>query len=146
MKKLFNAMAACVALALAAGGAHAANVHWSVGINLPPIGTVVSSEPYYGYGPVYAPVQAYAPPVVYGPAPVYYPSPVSVYYGAPVRNYYGPPAVVIERPWGPPQHHWDHRGHEGRGYHDGRGYRDGRGYYDGHGHGHGHRDGRWGPH
>lgn len=149
MKNVFKLTTASIALALSAGAAQAANVHWSVGINLAPIGTVISNEPYQGYGPVYAPEPAYAPPVVYWPAPVYYPSPV--YYAAPVQGYYSPPAVVVERPWGRPHHHWDHRGHDGRGYRDAGGYQDGRGYRDGgtyygsQDHGHGQRDGRWSP-
>ncbi|MEP7100069.1 MAG: hypothetical protein ABI781_06140 [Burkholderiales bacterium] len=74
-------------------GANSANagVSWSVGIDTPVVGTVVSGGPGYyrsGYGPgyyrpayrrVYAPVPVYrvAPPVAYYPAPIYYrPAPV----------------------------------------------------------------------
>jgi len=78
--------------ALAAGSAHASDVHWSVGIQAPigpgvSVGTVFSN----GYGlpvvvapPVYVPPPViYAPPpVVYAPAPVYAPRPVV--WGAPV--------------------------------------------------------------
>ena len=35
------ALAASAAL-LGAGAAHAGNVHWSVGVNLPPVATVIS--------------------------------------------------------------------------------------------------------
>lgn len=81
---------------LAAGSAHASDVHWSVGIQAPvgpgvSLGTVISN----GYGmpgvapvmvappPVYVPAPVgYSPPVVYAPAPIYAPS--RVVYGAPV--------------------------------------------------------------
>ena len=32
---------------LATAGAHAANVQWSIGVNLPPVTTVVSGGPVY---------------------------------------------------------------------------------------------------
>ncbi|MEO7335471.1 MAG: hypothetical protein ABIV63_02730 [Caldimonas sp.] len=62
---------------LCAGAASAGNVQWSLGINLPPVATVVSN------GPVYWPAQpaVYAAPVVYAP-----------------RAYYDEPAVVFEPP------------------------------------------------
>lgn len=69
-------------------GATSANagVSWSVDINTPVVGAVVSGghgyyRPVYGYGRVYAPVPVYrvAPPVAYYPAPVYY-RPVPVVY------------------------------------------------------------------
>ena len=80
--------------ALAAGSAHASDVHWSVGIQAPlgpgvSVGTVISNG--HGY-PVVAPVVAppvyvpapvvYSPPVVYAPAPIYAPS--YAVYGAPM--------------------------------------------------------------
>jgi hypothetical protein len=78
-----------------AGTAHAGDVHWSIGVNLPQVGTVISNEPvyqaprpvYHAPRPVYvqpAPVVVYrpAPPVVYQPAPVYAP------------GYYGHPGVI----------------------------------------------------
>jgi hypothetical protein len=132
MNKLMKIVLSTAALVSAAGAAQAGNVHWSVGINLPPVATVISSGPVYGpvYGPAYVPAPVYAPapvyvppPVVYRPAPVVYPAPV--YYGP---RYYGPPAVVVERAWGPPHRHWD-RGYDNRGYD--RGY-DGRGDWRGH--------------
>ena len=125
------------ALMLAAGAAHAGGVNWSIGINLPPVGTVISNGPVYPsypVAPVYGPpVAYYPPPVVYRPAPAYYPPPV-IYRPAP--RYYGPPAVVVDRRWGPAPGHWDHRhggqhegwrgeGHRGRDWD--RGERDDRG-------------------
>lgn len=93
--------AATTAGALGATSAHA-GVSWSIGINAPVVGAVVSGGPAYygpGYGAVYAPAPVYrvAPPVAYYPAPVYY-QPVPVVYP---RYYPG---------W---RHgHWD--GHYGR--------------------------------
>jgi hypothetical protein len=88
MRKILIASLAVGASLLAAGAAQASNVHWSIGINLPPVGTVISNAPVYAPVPVYAP-----PPVVYAPAPVIYqPAPRVVYRPAPVV--YGPPAYV----------------------------------------------------
>ncbi|MBL0719447.1 hypothetical protein JI742_06040 [Piscinibacter sp. Jin2] len=131
--------AAMLALAgsglLAAGGAQAgSDIHWSIGVQLPPIGTVISNHPQRGYGYGAPPVVVYpGPAVVYGPAP---------------------------RWDGPPRHHGWHRAHD-RGWH--KGYREGRrderrddrrderrddrwdrwdrhdGDRRGHGHGYGHR-------
>jgi hypothetical protein len=65
----------------ATGAAHAGNVAWSVGINLPPL--VISGGNVGAYYP--APVY-YPPPVVYAPPPVIYrPAPPVVYRPAPVR-------------------------------------------------------------
>lgn len=122
MKKILTGLMAAAALGVSAGAAQAGNVHWSIGVNLPPIGTVISNGPVYHHPGAY-----YAPPPVYAPAPVYYAPPV-VYRPAP--RYYRPPVVVIDRRW------------DGRGYDRGHwGHRDGRGHYDGRGH----RDGGWGP-
>lgn len=111
-------------LVVAAAGAQARDVYWSVGINAPlqpgvTIGTVISNAPAYRPAPVY-----YEPaPVYYAPAPAYYPSaPVAyaepVYYRpapvfvrpAPVvylpRPYYAPRRVVYAQGWAP-----SHRGH-----------------------------------
>lgn len=90
-RPLILAFAAGAAL-LAAGAAHAGNVQWSIGINLPPIGTVVSN------GPIYVPA----------PAPVYYPAPAPVYRRAP--GYYGPAAVVRAPVVVTPAPAWRHRG------------------------------------
>lgn len=127
MKKLLVPALTAGAL-LAAGAAHAGNVQWSIGINLPPVATVISSPPLPIPAPViYAPEPViYAPPpVIYRPAPrvIYAPAPV-VYAPAPVV--YRPVPVVYER-WVPPGHRkWHHRRdwREDRG--DWRGYRGGR--------------------
>ena len=114
--------AVTVAGALGATSANA-GVSWSVNINTPIVGTVVSNVPgYYGrgyrqdyereYGPVYAPTPVYAP------APIYYLRPPVVYY---------PPAVVYRQaPIVYPSYYpgWRH-GHDrwegrGRGRHDDR--------------------------
>jgi len=85
-------MALGATAALAAGSAHASDVHWSVGIQAPiapgvSVGTVISNRhlaPVLVAPPVYLPAPVvYAPsPVVYAPAPVYAPRPVV--WGAPV--------------------------------------------------------------
>ena len=93
-------MAVGTLAALAAGSAHAADVHWSVGINAPiapgvAVGTVISNHgvwpvPVMAPAPVYLPAPPVYGPSVYGPpvygppvyaAPVYAPT---VVYGAPV--------------------------------------------------------------
>jgi len=117
--------AALIALGTAAAGsAQAADVHWSVGINLPQVGTVISNAPvYHAPRPVYgypAPVVVYqpAPAVVYRPVPVYAP------------RYYGP--AVIRSGWVPPRHGhgWkpDHQDRRDRG--DRHDRRDGRDHQD----------------
>jgi len=121
-------IAAAAAATMFAVTAAEARVNWSVGINLPPVGTVVSSPGYYG--PSYVP--AYTPSYGY-PAPVYYEAPVYSYpsYGYPAYRY-APPAVYV-RPrigYAPDRHVWypgpsrggwdrggrgdDHRGGPGR--------------------------------
>ena len=60
---------AALCAGLCAGSAQAATVSWSVGINAPGIGTVISNLPAY-------PVQVYVPAPVYAPVPVYVPVPV----------------------------------------------------------------------
>jgi hypothetical protein len=94
MKKLFAIALAAATCALAAGAADArTDVSWSIGINLPPVGAVVSN------GPVYAPA-----PVYYEPAPVYY-EPAAVYpapvYLLPPRVRVRPVPVVVY-----PRRHW----------------------------------------
>jgi hypothetical protein len=114
-------MAIGATAALAAGSAHASDVHWSVGIQAPiapgvSVGTVISNR---GVFPVMAPVLV-APPPVYVPAPVVYEPPV---YGPPVyapRVVYGAPVWVGGRWVRYPVHHhpypgvwnpgFDHRG------------------------------------
>lgn len=137
-RSLILGLAAGAAL-LAAGAAHAGNVQWSIGINLPPVGTVISSGPAYYPEPVYyqepryyapPPVVYRAPPVVYSP-PVVYRPPVVVYRDT--RPVYGAP-VYVDRGsrdirWVPPGRRWDSRddgrwgrgdyGHHDRGHHRG---------------------------
>ena len=131
-RSLILALAAGATL-LASGAARAADVHWSIGINLPPVATVISSAPVYGppvYGP---PVTVYdEPPVVYAPPPVVYRAPTVVY--APPVVYRGP--RFDPRPSRP----WYHRDRDRAGvvYRDRDGRHDGR--YDGR------EDGRRYPH
>ena len=87
--------AAAAATLFAATAAHAGNVHWSVGVSLPPVATVVSS------GPAYYPAPVYAAPV-YG-APAYYPEPVYYSNSAPAYSYYPAPVVYAPRVYPPRQ-------------------------------------------
>ena len=111
MKRSLVLAAAAAAALLTATAANAGNVNWSVGISLPPIGTVVSSGPAYYPAPYYG-----APTYSYYPQPVYYSAPAYSYYPAPV--YYAPrvyaprPRVVVApRPYY--GGHWNgHRGHD----------------------------------
>ena len=93
------------AAALGATSAHAGGVSWSIGINTPVIGTVISNAPRYcqpAYEPVYAPAYApvyapvYAPTLVYSPAPVH--APVPVYRPAPRTVYYPAPEAYRSVP------------------------------------------------
>ena len=93
-RKLVIAAAAAATL-LGATAAHAGNVHWSVGVSLPPVTTVVGNAGYYP-APVY-PAYGYAAPT-YFPEPVYYSAPSYSYYPAPV--YYAP-RVYAPRVWAP---------------------------------------------
>ena len=107
-KSIILALAAAGTL-LTAGAARAADVQWSVGINLPvprivlplPPGLVITGAPQYREpARVYAPVPAYAPaPVYYQPEPVYV-EPAPVYYpGHPQwRHHYRPAPVVVQVP------------------------------------------------
>lgn len=114
---------AVAAIGLSAGMANAGGVNWSIGINLPPVSTVISNDsyhrPYYGPAPVYV-----APPVVYQPAPVYHAPPPVYYRPVPIAV---APTYIVERRYAPPRHDWHHHRDHYRG--------------DGHGYGHGH--GRW---
>ena len=118
---------------LAAAGAQAREVYWSVGIQAPlhsgvTLGTVFSNAPVYRASPVYyeepvyrespvhyeervylpAPI-IYLPPRVYAPAPAY-----PVYWEPPMyqqRPSYAPRRVVYAPAWVPPGHakrHWRH--------------------------------------
>jgi hypothetical protein len=103
------------ALVLAAAGAEARDVYWSVGINAPlqpgvSVGTVISNAPVYQPAPVYyQPASVvYAEPV-YVPAPVYVrPAPV-VYLPQP---YYVPRRVIYSPGWAPPHRGYNHWRHE----------------------------------
>ena len=114
-------------LVVAAAGAQARDVYWSVGINAPlqpgvTIGTVISNAPayrpapmYYEPAPVYYPAAPvlYAEPIYYRPAPVLLrPAPI-VYLPQP---HYAPRRVVYAKGWAPSRrgHGRDHdhdRGH-----------------------------------
>ncbi len=113
------------ALVLAAAGAQARDVYWSVGINAPlqpgvSIGTVISNAPAYRPAPVYyapAPVYYPAAPVLYAEEVYYRPAPVLLR-PAPIvylpQPHYAPRRVVYANGWAP-----SHRGHgrdHGRGH------------------------------
>jgi hypothetical protein len=120
MKRPVILALAASATLLCAGAAHAGNVQWSIGVNLPPVATVISNGPAWG-APVYYPAPVvYGPPVVYE-APVIYPG-----YRVPRPIVYAP--RVIERPYYGHRSEW--RGgppHDARwvppGHRDGRRYR-----------------------
>lgn len=98
-------------LVLAAAGAQARDVYWSIGINAPlqpgvSIGTTISNAPVYQAAPAYA---YYPPaPIVYAD-PVYLPAPVYVR-PAPVmylpQPYYVPQRVVYAQGWSHGHRHW----------------------------------------
>ena len=130
---MFNRKSSIAAALLAVGTvcvgtAHASNVQWSIGINLPPVGTVIASEPVYQAAPTYyAPAPVYvqpAPVVVYRPAPrvVYRPEPVYA------PRYYSP--ALVRAGWAVPVRGYgyghgrdhDHDRYDNRhDHHDGRG-------------------------
>lgn len=136
IKSALFALVAGVA-ALGATSAHAGGVSWSIGINVPVLGAVVSNAPdyYYDDGPRYAPAPVYAPAPYYRAVPrvVYEPryEPRPIYYQpAPVAP------IVYQRYYGGRDgSRWDRRDHGGRGDHPHRGHRDRDrdGYRDGHG-------------
>jgi hypothetical protein len=113
-ESLVNHKSALVAatLVLAAAGAQARDVYWSIGINAPlqpgvSVGTVFSNAPVYRAAPV-----VYAEPVYYQAAPVYMPAPVYVR-PAPVvywpQPYYAPQRVAYVNGWA--RHPGHARGH-----------------------------------
>jgi len=112
MSKTLIAALATAATMLSAGAAHANNVQWSIGINLPPVGTVISNGPVYAPAPIYAPAPVYYPAPVYEPAPVVYGPPQVIY--RPVPRVVYPSPVIIGRPvpvgYG---HGWGDRDHDG---------------------------------
>ncbi|HEY3633419.1 MAG TPA: hypothetical protein VGK95_00060 [Caldimonas sp.] len=129
IKRPLLLLGVAAATLFAASAADAAHVSWSVGINVAPVATVVSSGPAYFAAPVrYAPagvvystVPAYAAAPVYAP-PVAYDEPyVDPYVVA--SGFYAPPVVVrpYYRRWAPqpvPHAPWDHhdRWHHEVGY------------------------------
>ena len=110
------------ASALFVGAAHANRLNWSVGIDLPPVHTVVSNGPVYHSAPGYYAAPSYYPaPSYYYPAPaVVYRHPAPVYVVPRYRDHYAP--VVVYRPsyGGYRSHGWRDGGHHPRGPH----YRD----------------------
>ena len=91
-----SALVLASAALLAVRPAAAQNVQWSIGINLPPVGAVITSPQVFGPPPViYAPPPrvVYAPPprAVYVPPPTIYYPPAQVVYQAPPRVVYGYP-------------------------------------------------------
>jgi hypothetical protein len=125
MKKLFAIALAAASCVLASGAASArTNVYWSIGINAPPIGTVVSNVPVYAPAPLYVgPAPAYYEPApVFAPAPVYAPSPRVVYRPVPVvYGGYG----YGGRYWDGRVNHWRHHHHGWRHDEYGAPYRGG---------------------
>ena len=124
MKKFIALAVAALGCALATGGAQAhSNVSWSIGINLPPIGAVISDAPLYTAP---APVYVAPAPVVYAPPPPVYvaPAPVVVVprpiYVRPAPVYVTHPVVVRPVPmvYAPRHGEW----HDGR-WNDERRYR-----------------------
>jgi len=88
-KSILLALAAAGTVLCSANANAGGHVSWSVGINAPAVGAVISNGPVYGgYGyPVYESYPVYAPaPVYYQPAPVYYRS-APVVYGPPAYYY-----------------------------------------------------------
>jgi hypothetical protein len=129
IKSLVLALAVGAA-ALGAAGAQARGVSWSIGINAPFVGAVVSAPAYYAPAPVYMPVPVYAQAPVYSEPvysePVYsepvYSKPVyaaAAYAPVPVYGGYYPgrvhyrPAPVFYPRYAPGFHrgygHWDGR-------------------------------------
>jgi hypothetical protein len=101
IKSAFIAVLATAAT-LGAGSAHAGGVSWSIGINTPVVGSVISNAPYPYYGPVYAPAPVYESVPVYRDVPqAYYPGQV----------YYRPVPVAYPR-YEPGWRHGDHRGRD----------------------------------
>ena len=98
---------------LAAGAAQASNVHWSIGINLPPIGTVISHAPVHAPAPVYMPAPVYAPtPVIVAPPPVVYRPVPRMVYQQPVVV--GRPVPIVHSGYGHGHGQWDCDRHDNR--------------------------------
>jgi hypothetical protein len=100
--------------AVGAMGATSANagVSWSVNVNTPVVGTVVSSGPgYYGHGYRHGYGRVYAPAPVYAPVPIYRARPPVAYY--PPAVVYRPVPVVYPRyypGWRHGHDRWDGHG------------------------------------
>jgi hypothetical protein len=125
MKRFLLLASAAAVTLFAASAAEAAHVSWSIGINVPPVASYVSSGPVWAPAPIaYAPGPAVyaAPAPVYAPAPVVYDQPYVDPYIVPGVGLY-PPVVVGARyrTWAPPvrwapaprgwdRHDGDHRG------------------------------------
>lgn len=126
MSKHWTRAVAAAALGLAAAGAQAGNIYWSIGIQTPPVASVISSGPVYQpyYPPAYVqpPVVYQAPPVYYQPAPVYYAPPPVFYRPAPVVVYPSASPQVLYQT-GTPGHH--HHWHDSRRDEYGTSYRGG---------------------
>ena len=120
MKRHWIAAAAAGVLALSAGVARAGNVYWSIGIQAPPVATVISNAPAYHYQS--APVYVAPQPVYVAPQPVYVAPPPVVYRSAPAVVYQPqvvyPPQVVYRSGHHHRGRHW-HRDEYGTPYHGG---------------------------
>ncbi|HEY2559177.1 MAG TPA: hypothetical protein VGI48_05640 [Caldimonas sp.] len=119
MKRSLLIASAAAATLFAASAAEAARVSWSVGINVPPVATYVSS------GPAWAPV-----PIAYAPGPAVYAAPGQIVvdepyvdpYVVPRVGFY-PPVVVAPRHriwappvrWAPAPRDWDRQGWDRQG-------------------------------
>jgi hypothetical protein len=108
-KSLATALLATTA-ALCVGAAQAGQVAWSVAVNGPVVGAVVSNAPVHHRAPVYAPA-----PVVYVPAPAYRVAPPVAYY--PRHGVYYRPVPVAYPRYYPG---WRHHGHPHRNDRGGR--------------------------
>jgi hypothetical protein len=117
--KRFLVLASAAAVTLfAASAAEAANVNWSIGINVPPVASYISGGPAWAPAPI-----AYAPAPVYAPAPFVYDQPYVDPTFVPRVGFY-PPVVVGARyrawappvRWAPAQRDWDRRDWDRRGW------------------------------
>lgn len=121
ISRILASIGALAGLAAASLPAHAgSNVWWSIGIQLPPVGTVISNAPVYAPPPVvYAPppVIVHPAPVVYAP-PVYVQRPPRVVYAPPPQVVYAPPPQVVYGGWHSPGHKRKWKDRDRDGIHD----------------------------
>jgi hypothetical protein len=110
------------ALVLAAAGAQARDVYWSIGIHAP-LQHGASVATVFSNGPQAQPVPVYVAQPVYREVPVYV-QPVPVYRRAPVvyvpQPVYAPRRVIYQPLWVAPGHgkgHWKHK-HQRRDHDD----------------------------